>query len=560
MPIQPSEVIIDIADPNRAGMYRDFDSEVPTKVGPIVRGNGFPQRVRLVRRNTSDSPGPWEDYDSAGMTVIFAVGEADREPTVGAWELEYDGSSANMDNLAYNISAAALQAALNANANITAAGGVTVEKHEYLFVVTFNNPGARFLLIANVDGLRPQIVETPVTRLVVGDVDNREVQIINLIARSYAFSNVWTPYDVSGFNIEEIQAGSATVKAVRALKFTGKPYAGHIVLNLPSAETIQLTVTSDNTGDALSGKYFVLNTQDGTMGVWFNSTGATSPPAGALSRNLQKEVVIVTGDSASTIATTLAAALTAEGHFTAAAAGTIVTITHVAGGSLGAHTAGDTAFPMLTTQEGGSTTALFSFEASADELQNAINNEWEVSKSGFNFYLTAKTAGVRPAFTYTTDGLNYPRGLEGVLAFNTADLLLAFADSGRSSLTLVYEGTLQEPGELPYTFYRESVEVFKDITAASNMVSAVEMQTLTREGIVSLTAGTDSKAIVYASPLPAAAQAFIVQLLIPAGGAQFPIAVDYSTSDVNGFTVELGADVPDVGYKIYYKASYSPLF
>lgn len=96
--------------------------------------------------------------------------------------------------------------------------------------------------------------------------------------------------------------------------------------NTPQVETIKTTV-----GTLLGGKYFLFTTSAGVKHyAWFNTGLSVDPaPAGGWAAN---PVSILVGDSASEVATKLAAVLTVIAGFDATASGNTVTLTHTATG------------------------------------------------------------------------------------------------------------------------------------------------------------------------------------------------------------------------------------
>jgi hypothetical protein len=75
----------------------------------------------------------------AAANITLAIGRIDTQPTSGVFQLGY-GTEYTAE-VAYNVSAAALQTALNALPTITAEGGVTVAKTATTYRITWNTPG-----------------------------------------------------------------------------------------------------------------------------------------------------------------------------------------------------------------------------------------------------------------------------------------------------------------------------------------------------------------------------------------------------------------------------------
>jgi hypothetical protein len=118
------------------------------------------------------------------------------------------------------------------------------------------------------------------------------------------------------------------------------------------AQVEKITCAAD-VADSLDGKYFFIYTPAGAKyHVWFNTSGgsAVNPaPAGSTA----VEVALTTGDSASAVATAVAAALHALTPYGAAAVGAVVTVTHaVVGYSQPAHEGVGSGFSFDVSVEG----------------------------------------------------------------------------------------------------------------------------------------------------------------------------------------------------------------
>lgn len=119
----------------------------------------------------------------------------------------------------------------------------------------------------------------------------------------------------------------------------------------PDAAVSEITKVTTTGADAsnLSNTHFLIEDENGTVGVWFNynSTG-TDPHIG--DRSIP--VALVTGDTPGTIATAIAAALEADSKFSATASANDVLITCVAGGSRTDGVAGNTGLAISVITQG----------------------------------------------------------------------------------------------------------------------------------------------------------------------------------------------------------------
>ncbi|MDD2763488.1 MAG: hypothetical protein PHE83_05880 [Opitutaceae bacterium] len=90
---------------------------------------------------------------------------------------------------------------------------------------------------------------------------------------------------------------------------------------------------------------------------------------------------------------------------------------------------------------------------------------------------------------------------------------------------------------------------------ASEDVSAEPDPTdLMKVGILDLTGGDESKAVVFDVPFASSPRAVHVTVLAPAGGFVIGAGVDESTRTTAGFTARFGAAIPATGYKLSWTA------
>lgn len=73
--------------------------------------------------------------------------------------------------------------------------------------------------------------------------------------------------------------------------------------------------------------------------------------------------------------------------------------------------------------------------------------------------------------------------------------------------------------------------------------------------MVDLIAGEESKDVVFPAAFAGVPTGLAVQLLIPDGGFTFPADPVFPSLTATGFTVSLGAAVPDTGYKLSIQAA-----
>jgi uncharacterized phage protein gp47/JayE len=107
------------------------------------------------------------------------------------------------------------------------------------------------------------------------------------------------------------------------------------------------TATTPGTATAsLNGKYFTIHDQNGSVAVWFDTDnrGTVEPLHGA-NRSI-KVSTIISGDSATNVASKIATAVNADADFTASNLGAVITITNTSTGNMPDATSGTSGFAM----------------------------------------------------------------------------------------------------------------------------------------------------------------------------------------------------------------------
>lgn len=127
-------------------------------------------------------------------------------------------------------------------------------------------------------------------------------------------------------------------------------FNGPVTLGSSPNTGFSLINTVAGTSDAtLGGKYFKLYDQNGSVAVWMNVNGELEPLHGC---NRSIQVILNPGDSANTIASTVAATVNVDAEFSASAVGNIIAITDAVNGIRTDATAETSTFTVSTTQQG----------------------------------------------------------------------------------------------------------------------------------------------------------------------------------------------------------------
>lgn len=328
MPPEAAEWIVDIGASRQDGLLRSFDEEIEQVIQRGIRQSGLRRRFRFVKKSRNPNR-PWDDVDVSTATAIeWAIGEPDVEPTGGVSNVSYLGDSTGLAAIPAGVSAAVLEAAMNANPAIAAAGGVTVEKAGVQYTILFNDPGARSLIDWDSTAVSPKST-AEVMRTVVGDVATREEQLVRLSQDYYGYTNVYTAAGAGALSRTEIRAGDSQRPNIQRISISPEPYEGAFSVTFPRPEitrvgaianagivqSVLITPVADVAG-SLAGKFFDIADSAGGVRVWYN-TGADPAPAAPVGGRLI-EVAIVVDDPIEEVMAQTIAAIDGDAQFTAA--------------------------------------------------------------------------------------------------------------------------------------------------------------------------------------------------------------------------------------------------
>jgi hypothetical protein len=266
---------------------------------------------------------------SPGIRV--AVGPIDEPPLAGTWTVSFDGDTTSA--LAFNITAAALAAALNALASITAAGGVTVSKIADNYNIVFNQNGARGDITTNPAALIPLSAAT-VAVLQVGTSTRPQIALVHLQRTIAGLATSFSPTAASAITIESLSAWNGSRATYRAsiapdpkggsftLAFdaaTGTDVSSPAVAVGASAIDVQNALNSGALVDKVSvtqvGAYaydITVTAEPGTNGLTASSAGliSFSGYVGELSLNTAEAISLL--DGAASVQTTLEVEITSD--------------------------------------------------------------------------------------------------------------------------------------------------------------------------------------------------------------------------------------------------------
>ena len=458
---------IDLSDETCKGLLASADTESLAQNPAFIRRDG---RGRSLRFLTPIGAG----FDDAGIDaaslVEVAIGTPDSPPTSGAFTLTFGADTTS--SLAYNITGANLQTALNALASITAAGGVTVTQDSGLYIVAFNSVGARSLITFNKGTLAPAVLDTNnVLEVQTGDATTQEIQIVILKKGYLAYSSDFAPDANGSIAASDIQTGTTSLPQITRITITGNVKGGSWLLNTAQAQVVKVYCPSGPTG-FVAGGYIILSDSTGTVGIWIDGGGSTMPTAVAACDRSIAVTGILTGDTSSQVATKWAAIVDADAQFAATASTSIVTVTQSFNGSRQIPTTSG-AYGVAETTAGYSIAASFPYDATAQTISAQLGNLYFVNKvSDTVWELTGRNVGAQAALTLTSN-LTWQKTWTGTLSTSTWAMYVEFATAGTDEITRTFEVQITQPTEqpvkalsIPCTIRRDVIDV-SDITTSN---------------------------------------------------------------------------------------------
>lgn len=296
--------ITPIDSDGKNSLLRAFNSEQQILNLDFIRRDAMEREWRPVV-STGNESAPWRDGDVAtGALVEVAIGNPDDPPDTGTFGLSFDGNSTGLTALnIVTTDATALQTALNANAAVIAAGGVTVEQtNPGAFIITFNANGARSLFVLSTGTLIPP-AKSYVQRMQVGDASTREIQFFAFTQKYLAQSNDFTAVAAGDITADLIQAGDADEPTVYRITIDNNVKGGSWQIQTSQTEiqkvtpqpssgagftvaTWTVTTFSGVTIVAMNSVFFDLEDEAGPVRFWGNvnagGVAPATPPGGRL--------------------------------------------------------------------------------------------------------------------------------------------------------------------------------------------------------------------------------------------------------------------------------------
>ena len=223
--------------PNRR-LIRDFFSNLEITPRPLIQGDTVHLRIIAVEPNIGSDPSrPWR-YVTLPTSVYLGIGPVGEGPTLGTFTLTFGADTTSA--LAYNITAAALQTALNALASITSAGGVDVTGPDAgPFQIVFRSNGSRSAITGNADLLYP-LSTIQVYEARAGDASTPEIQVVVIDRQPAALAETFSAIAAPSITITTLQDGASGVPEVQKIALDPTTHGGTFTVTYSTKTTVAL--------------------------------------------------------------------------------------------------------------------------------------------------------------------------------------------------------------------------------------------------------------------------------------------------------------------------------
>jgi hypothetical protein len=284
MPLPTTQsLFIDVS----AGLaYATYSSTSPISNPSFFLGDMAKLRIYFIEQ-TGLGTYPRQEVAGLGTPGIkVAVGAIDASPTAGHFHLTFGGDST--PNQAFNVTAAALAADLNALASIIAAGGVTVTKIGDNYSIKFVSNGSRGAFTGNGLALIP-LSTVGISVLQEGDASTPEIVLVHLQQNVAALATSFTAITPSTISTSVLSAWDGARATYRAI-ISPDPKAGTFTLGFDadtgtdvSTSAIAVGSTALEVQNALSKDALLDKVSVQQVGAYaYDITVTAEPGAGGL--------------------------------------------------------------------------------------------------------------------------------------------------------------------------------------------------------------------------------------------------------------------------------------
>ena len=225
----------------KAGLaYPTYTSSSPVSNPSFYLGDLARLKIYLIEQ-TGLGTYPRQEVPGLGSPGIkVAIGEIDASPTAGHFHLTFGGDTTS--NQAFNVTASALAADLNALASIIAAGGVTVSKVGDNYAIKFVSNGSRGAFTGDAAALIP-LSTVGISVLQEGDGTKPEIVLVHLQQNVAALATSFTASASSSITSTLLSAWDGTRASYR-IAISPDPKAGTFTLGFDADTGTDVSTSS----------------------------------------------------------------------------------------------------------------------------------------------------------------------------------------------------------------------------------------------------------------------------------------------------------------------------
>lgn len=215
----------------------------------FTQGDTVPLEIILLE-DTGNNGSPLKNITINSETLKVALGRVDQAATSGTFTLTFDGDTTSA--LAYDISSADLQTALNALTSITTAGGVTISGNDGgPFTIAFDSVGAQDYITGDLILLEPASVLGNI-RKQTGDGSTKEIQVVRILEGVVALQSSFSAIPAPTAAISTLKEGGSGANEIQQLIIDRECIGGLISLTFGGETTsFDYGATSDDVKESL---------------------------------------------------------------------------------------------------------------------------------------------------------------------------------------------------------------------------------------------------------------------------------------------------------------------
>ena len=219
----------------------------------FYQGNVAQLELHIVASSGVGSS-PVEVPFPAGAAITVAVGDTNKYPTGGTWELMV--GTTETAPVPWNATTTQLEVALNALTEVSSEGGVTVTKTGTGYSITWNTNGLKPTISQGSDTLTPASYES-ISLVQAGDVNVQQIVFVELRQSPVAMSTTWTPLASPAVTTSLIQAWNGVNKIYR-VGIEPQPRAGTIQIAFGTVnQTFNYNVSATTMATGLGCQVFL---------------------------------------------------------------------------------------------------------------------------------------------------------------------------------------------------------------------------------------------------------------------------------------------------------------